>query len=411
VNGTAFGQRARVGYDPAELCRCIVVCFSTGDLRQVAESLGAAEGINWSRGTNEAARDLVRHFERKADLDTLVAKLREVRPLVEWPEPALPDAPAAPPSEPLANPGALSLGAPTAANPGDTAIAEPLANAGDIPAGALPSAETDAGAPPPPPPPAPLPPPPAPPAATITDTSESASRSVRGAPPPASSSFAWPGTVGGGAGAEQPAASRGIDPKILVIVSGLTLLAALIAFIAGRSGASPAAPSPDPAGSASPNAAAGGDPEGPAARLSDSITRSFANVARACEIPSRGALAEDILLRAFDQCGPQQAPVRPAAEPLPPDPTSPRFGGAGAGNDDGAAAPRPAAPRPAAPKAGGLPADNGPGSECMRGCDGEHRTCKDRCGKEPTQSTQYAEYQGCLSRCLSAASKCRLGCK
>jgi hypothetical protein len=403
VNGTAFGQRARVGYDPAELCRCIVVCFSTGDLRQVAESLGAAEGINWSRGTNEAARDLVRHFERKADLDTLVAKLREVRPLVEWPEPALPQAPAAPPSEPLANPGALFLGAPIE-NPGDTAVAEPIANPADIPAEAPPSAPADPIAPPPPPPPAP-------PAPTITDTSESASRSARVAPPPASASsgFAWPGTVGGGPGADQPTASRGIDPKILVIVSGLTLLAALIAFIAGRSGATPAASSPDAAGSASPNAAAEGDPQGPAARLADSITRSYANVARACEIPTRGAPAEDILLRAFDQCGPQQAPVRPAAEPLPPDPTSPRFGGAG--DDDGAAAQRPAAPRPAAPRAGAPPVDNGPGSECMRGCDGEHRTCKDRCGKEPTQSTQYAEYQGCLSRCLSAASKCRLGCK
>jgi hypothetical protein len=78
-----MGARA---YDPADLSRRIGVCFSAGDLRRLAEGLGVDDAVAWDRGTGPAARDLVRVFERKNNLEALVAKLREVRPLVEWPE-------------------------------------------------------------------------------------------------------------------------------------------------------------------------------------------------------------------------------------------------------------------------------------------------------------------------------------
>src|SRR5262245_5441650 len=70
-----------------DLCRRIVVCFSSGDLGKLAESLGASDAVSWSRGANEAARGLVRCFKHKNDLESLVARLRAERPLVEWPEP------------------------------------------------------------------------------------------------------------------------------------------------------------------------------------------------------------------------------------------------------------------------------------------------------------------------------------
>jgi hypothetical protein len=149
----------------------------------------------------------------------------------------------------------------------------------------------------------------------------------------------------------------------------------------------------------------------PGGRVAEAISRSLANVARACEIPLRGPATEDVLLRAFDQCGP------PVAEPrTTPDPSSPRAGG----SDANPQAPEPRAPAgggaarpraPAVPKAPDLPVDNGPAAACMNNCQSEHNTCKGRCGKEPAQSSLYEAYQACLGRCLSTASKCRLQCK
>jgi hypothetical protein len=285
------------GYDPMDLGRRIAVCFSSGDLRKLAEELGVEGSIAWGRGTAETARDLVRCFERKNNLEGLVAKLREVRPLVEWPDP-----PSAAPSEGTAPADAQASGGAAAGalgGPGDLGmgpLGEPSEGVADA------TAPSAAGGPAISPPASPAAVPPEP--AISTRAPAPTESSGTGALP----SAAWPGTV---PNAPPPqAGSRGVDPRLLIIVPALTLLAVIIAFIAGRAGSgpepsAPAAPSsaPQAAGTAEPEAG-GSDDDGPAARVSDAILRSLANVARACEIPLRGPATEEVLLQAFDQCGP-----------------------------------------------------------------------------------------------------------
>lgn len=399
--------------------------------------MGASDDIALGRGANEAARELVRHFEKRGQLDALLAKLRDERPLVEWPEaePA-PPSPYAPPMDPIdaveLNPS-MESGAPLPSPGTLSSSSAPLPSPGTLSSSSSAPLPSPGALSPPSGPPLidPFLAKPAGPTVPMADAPPKSASADRGSSPPrppagpSSQGFAWPGTVGGGA--EPSAPSRGIDPKIFIVVSGLMLLAALIAFIAGRSGSSSgssadASSTAEPAGKKSGDGASddtGADGEGatasgpptPGSILAHDIARSLANVARACEIPIRGAVGEDVLLRAFDQCGPPPAPVRPIADPLPPRQDDPL---AGRPNDNGggAGAQRPAgnAQRPANNPQPPPPATP-PGGECMRSCDSEHRACTNRCGKEPTQSSLYAEYTGCLSRCLTTASRCRLSCK
>lgn len=428
------GQGARAVYDPMELCRRIVVCFSTPELTRLAESLGVRDAVTWGRGTSEAALSLVRFFERKRDLETLVMQLRRERPLVEWPEPAGPSQ--------WAPPGATEPGAPAALETasGSAGSELPQKTVTDTPPGAAP------GAPDAPDAPVTAGAPDAlgiafiaspalgglaaeAPAPTTSGSAHSEPRADRPPPsaalpssgaslnaPPSQAAPVWPGTVS--TEATPQAAGRGLDPRILIVVSACTLLAAVVAFIAGRAGAPAAAPSSATAAPGGEAASARANPDGAAARIADAIERSLANVARDCEIPVRGAPTEDILLRAFNQCGPAPAsPRRPAGNTMtapgegPGAPGEP--GRADAQGDRPAANDQPAAgrPRTAAPKTADAPGGTGPDAACMGRCTQEHQSCKGQCGKEPTQSTLYAEYQGCLSRCLMAASKCRLGCQ
>jgi hypothetical protein len=377
-----MGARA---YDPADLSRRIGVCFSAGDLRRLAEGLGVDDAVAWDRGTGPAARDLVRVFERKNNLEALVAKLREVRPLVEWPEPEGVEV----------GGGDAAFAPPALDGPGHLVGFEPAAPADPAAAGSEGTFAIGDQAPP-------LPAP-QPPAATVLEpaTVTSSRAPLSTAAPGRAPGAAWPGM------AEAPKTeARGLDPRLLILVPALTLLAAIVAFFAGRAGTStPAATAP--AASGSPATEAGEFSNTPEGRVAEAISRSLANVARACEI--RGPVTEDILLRAFDQCGP------PVAEPrTTPDPSPPRADGSDPQAPDprapaGGAAARPRAP--AVPKAPDLPVDNGPAAACMNNCQSEHNTCKGRCGKEPAQSSLYEAYQACLGRCLSTASKCRLQCK
>lgn len=168
-------------YDAVELRRRIVVCFTPGELRELADQLGVGGSIAWDRGIQEAARELVRQCDRYAGLGALVAKLREAKPLMEWPEPAATSpapadepAVAAPPSAPIAAPPSAPIAAPAAAPP----VA---------------------------------------------------------APPPVASPV-WPGFA-----APPPPPSRGVDPRLLVVVAALMLAAAVIAYLAGRAATAPAA--------------------------------------------------------------------------------------------------------------------------------------------------------------------------
>jgi len=102
----------------AELRRCITLSFSAGDLRELAEGLGARGLPGFDRGIQEAAREVVRHFERQGDLPRLVEKLAEARPLMEWPTKAKQSVPEkTPPPFAPAPEAAIAAAAVTAPDP------------------------------------------------------------------------------------------------------------------------------------------------------------------------------------------------------------------------------------------------------------------------------------------------------
>ncbi len=343
-------------YDPVELRRRIVVCFSVGELRALAESLGVG-GITWERGIHEAAREMVRQCERYAGLPALVARLREARPLVEWPEP-------------VAGPGATEATAPPAA-PSFTPLSASPGRLGPVE--------------------------PAPPASSpaLVDPYSAPPGSTR---PPAP----WPGVT---PVIQAPARPGGIDPRIFVAVAGLMVLAAILAYLAGR--ASSATPTADATGASDTAAPPSSKGDGPAALAAGALGRSFASMARVCELPSSAGTSSLVFRRIYERCGPLAPPQRSYAPPLPvvTAPTS------------ADPAPPAEAPPPRGKRGGGRGGDPTPGDApsgsggCMGTCNAQHAACRSHCGAEPTESSAYDGFQRCLGRCLSDASRCRLGCR
>ena len=390
LSNARFCYRGRVSeapevHDPVDLRQRIVVCFTLGELRELGEELGVSGSVRWDRGIQEAAREVVRQCERYAGLPALVAKLRKARPDMDWPAvAAAPAAAAAASIAPLpATPGTLE---PRALDPaGD--IADPFAPVAPPP--------TVAGAP------AFVPIPPLSGPGTVAS---SGTAPASFAPPPIAPapSPIWPGTIAPAASAP----SRGVDPRVLVAVAGLMLLAAVIAYLAGRaSSGGDASAAPAGSGSALPRRV-----EGPAALAAEVIARSFDNLARTCELPASAADAL-VFRRVFDRCGPTPLPPRPRLPDLEPivDDPSPR-------------APRepreprePTPPRPRRPNRNGgdvAPPDPVPAARgCDAACNADLRTCKQRCGPEPSESAAYDGYQRCHGRCLSDVSRCRLACR
>ena len=347
---------AAEGYDPVELRRRMAVCFSGPELRELAESLGVTGQITWDRGPSESSRDLIKQFEKYYGLGILVAKLRELRPLVEWPEPTDP-ALALPSREPAPKPLAAA------------ALVTPTLDPPDLHEGGAPIQD-------------PLSPP-----------SSAAPRS-----PPAR---AWPGTS---ASARTPAptpAQNGIDPRMLIVVAGLTVLAAVIAYAAGRA-SHPQAAAPEAAGSALPaGPATPQKPPGPAMRASNVFRHSLDRVVRGCDLAIGSDRDASILGLALANCGlqlraPASALTAPPLEPIIP--TEPR------------PPPRVKTPRtPKDPAQAAIPVTS-KGDACIAGCETDRRSCNDHCGAEPTESSLYDRYMRCRSRCLSATSHCRLAC-
>ncbi len=395
-----MSEAGPVLYDPVELRGRIVVCFSVGELKELADSLGVG-GVPWERGIHEAAREVVRQCERYAGLPALVAKLREVRPLVEWPEPAGAVtvgaiAPGRPLPPTLASEGglaALPAGPPQlSSSPGTFGAmgamgAAPAGPRSDLPATGGPLIVPYA--PPPGPPAIQVPPPP--PAATGV----SAAPAFRAG---------WPGVVG-----EPPApAPGGIDPRILLAVAGLMVVAAIIAYFAGRASTAAAPTEASQAASAAPAAASGpARSGGPAALASEALARSFADLARICELPSSAGANARVIQRVFERCGPGAPPRRPYSPPSP---------SQGPSADASAQPAPPAEPAPARGRRGGRSSDGPPGEApsaakgCTGACEATHGACRSHCGPEPTESSAYDGYQRCLGRCLSDASRCKLGC-
>jgi hypothetical protein len=374
------GEPASSGpaYDGAELRARMVVCFTAHELRELSAQLGVSVEAS---GAQDAARALVRHFERERALGTLVEALRRARPLVEWPEP-LPEA-----SDPWG--AAPSLGA----SPGTLGVEPELAS---VPARveAAPGPTDVAPAPPP----------------TSTEPAFSAQEELDGPviqDPHVPQAQPWitsgDGVVrpGGAPPSEPPAKPRGIDPRVLVVVAGLTLIAALFAYAAGRAshaGASAAASASAVAPEAS--AAAPKNPGGPAARAADAFAHGLEDVARTCEVAAAERPGAEVLRAAFERCGPRRAPVQPAV-PIPPAEPTPEPTRAEPDRPTRPQSPSPDRPLPPGPSDGG----------CMKGCASQHASCRNACGPEPTEGSKYADYQACLSKCLTSASKCRLGCQ
>jgi hypothetical protein len=224
---------------------------------------------------------------------------------------------------------------------------------------------------------------------------EPTAHSEPGATAEPSATAPWPATE---PVATEPAPrSSGLDPRILVLVSGLTVVAALVAFAAGRVSSSAA---PHPAAD-DPSAAPGSQRRapGPATHAANAVARGLAGVASACEIPASDDA--EVLRRAMERCGP--APIARAPRPAPEIPDVPASAAPAASDEPATGRYGIPAPTPAAQTPG-----QGP---CLRGCEATHATCSARCGKEPTQGSQSGDYQICLAKCLSSASKCRLACQ
>jgi hypothetical protein len=322
---------------------------------------------------------VVRQSERYAGLPALVAKLREIRPLVEWPE-AAPAEPAAPPVAAAPQPVVEGVAAMGGAAMGPTLTAGSFAPA-------------VMGVSPPQP------------AAPIVDPFSSAPAASAPAPRPAPvASPVWPV-----AQPAPPPPQAGLDPRLLVAVAGVVLLAAVVAYLAGRAssdGASAAAA----AGSAEPAARA----YGPASIAANTLDRAFHNLARACELPPSAAAGDLVFRRVFERCGPAPPPPRPrvdaAPEPEPEPPPTAIAEPPPPADDVPAPEPRPGRKRNA-PRGGGDEPAAAPGRNCSQACEAEHRTCVRRCGPEPTASGEYQGYQGCLGRCLADLPRCRSSCR
>jgi hypothetical protein len=358
------------------------VSFSATELRQFIEALGLSGAVALDRGMQEMARLLVRHFERQGSLEALVTRLKQARPLMEWPEPsalpAFPSEAGAPASPPLPA--------------GPSGTIEP--NAASPPAPALGSSS----------------------AAWPTPNADTRILADPYASPGAPAAPMWPGTV-----ASPQTAAAGAGPrsnlKIWLIVAAMAVLVAIAAFAIGRASTPPEGTAgskvQSPAAATSAGAA---KREGAAAIALGAIDRSLANVARACEIPVEGTADLEIFRRMTQRCGsrpplPRQGRPAPAAAALP----DPSQSSEPVQPGEPVQSPNPTeteASRAAPPAqgAGPKPLPAAPNAGCLSGCEAKHRACKQGCGAEPKQSSQYTEYQACLGKCLSGDSRCKLGC-
>ena len=357
-------------YDAQDLRRRIPVCFTIGELSTFATKLQVPQTPGWSNNPQEAARDIVRHFERSGALAFLVEALREAKPLVEWPEPLPLPVPPAPAPVPAAAPVAPTIlgladpipgasAAPAIAPPATPARGAPASGAGGgatllgVPAPqALEFADTALEAPGDRPTPItdvpeavlhaathPSSPPAAHPAPTASAPAGFAPSMMRrpGDPPapdasaasaPAQASETMPASLRvSPAGASPPrevrpaasawpathrgsgdaSSSRGPDPRVLMGVGAGILLALIgVAFLAGRASSAPA-------GSGSGTTSGAPAPQGDHVVLSqnvvDALSTSLQRVAKACQIDPGSLRGRSLFEVAYRRCGPLPAPT------------------------------------------------------------------------------------------------------
>jgi hypothetical protein len=311
--------------------------FSAAQLCELADKWNLERDPRWERSAADAAHGFMKVAERRLGLLELVRRLKLERPLYEWPD--LDEAALAewgpPPSVP----------ATTIAGPGnaDTVVAPPPD------AAAAPAAPMRNDAP-------------------------------------------FPGTF-----TPRTAESKGIDPKVLLVVAGVMLLVVLVAFGAGlawskRSERLAASNSASPASS------------GPAHVASQIFDDALVEVADRCDMSIEGPATKDVLTAAQVLCGGGGGTKRPAKSHEPY--IGPDFGP----TDANAAAKRTATPAHDAPPPPAAEPRAPAKSNCLTRCASDHSSCVSGCGPEPSDATKYDSWQSCSSRCLTSESRCRLSC-
>ncbi len=326
-------EKARAAGFRRDLTRLLAMSFSAGELSKFAEQWRVFTDREGS--SEDCARSLVRTLEARRELGALVATLRTHKPLVDWPDP--PPAPTVPgaPFSPFAPPEAQGSDAssPSSRAPGER--------------------DADSDAPPP-----------------------SAPRSElrREAP------------------LLDPYLDEEEDTTALPSLGRWLVLAAvgLGGAVAGAAAMYFLHPARVPA-EAPPEVA-------PLSQQAAALLRDRVQaVALACDVPSDGDSAREILATAFAECG--TPPVRPnrASTPDPAPVSTP--------------APLVAPARPALPGRGPRSTPES-GSGCLDACRAVYTDCaKSACGAEPESAAEYTTYQRCLHECQQRSGRCRLSCR
>ncbi|MFO0617113.1 MAG: hypothetical protein U0414_31240 [Polyangiaceae bacterium] len=351
---------AQPSVNRAELRTLVEGSFSAAQIVRLGTEWGLVPSDEWSRSTSDAARVLLREGEKRFGLAECVRRLRIAQPLIEWP--AIEEANAAewgPPS---------SRG--PARDPESTAVATPDA----IRAAASPPSPTVAAAPLP----EPAPPP----------------------PPKPGPFLPFPGT-------EPEPRRAGLDPKIVLVIGGVVLAIAIVAFGAGFLWSrDPSRSAASGSSSASPSAA-GSVRVGPALLAAGLLEDHVVAVASRCSVPYEANASREVLGLAMILCDRKTPPGdSDAIDDIAPTPRSPRTDPDPIDPDEEPRRPRPR-PEPADPGPRPAPA---PGGGCVSRCKSVRTSCMSACGAEPSDASQYDKYASCTSKCVSAESKCRLSC-
>jgi hypothetical protein len=319
-------------YNLPELQRCVAFSFGAGELSKLAERFGVF--VDREAGADKAARALLKAMDARDSVPELVAALREAKPLVEWPEPQH-----AGPS-PEVMPAAWAAQPAAEAPPSDQAAADSFAASPAAISGATASNKTG----------------PNKTESLLADPFDDVE------PVPPSQSFPW------------------WAPWAVMFAVGL-VIGGIVTWLLARDG--------DDDTVANVDTNAPGLASMAASHLRDTVTL----VAKACESPTSGDSARNVLSDAFRRCA--TPTIRPGLDQTPPLPTR-----------------KPPAPEPDIPL-GAKPLPKGPpNAGCLDSCHRLHGECKKReCGQEPESSKQYADYQRCLNGCLTKYSQCRMRCR
>lgn len=350
---------AQPGVNRAELRTLVQGAFSAQRIIELGTAWGLAPPPEWARSATEAAHGLVRDGEKKLGIQECLRRLRAAEPLIEWPN--------------VDDDASAEWGPPSAraADPETTVVATPDA----IRAAAAPAPTVDGA-----------------PASVAPSSSASAPPSKAERPAPM---LPFPGTE-----ATEPR-RNGIDPKIVLAIGGVVLAIAVVAFGAGLLWSRGSASSGASAASASSSARIG-----PALLAAGLLEHHVVDVASRCSVPYEEGSSRDVLGMAIVLC---DRKTLPDDEPPPPEPVRKKPYADLAVEDDPEDVRLKKRPPPTDVRDTPRPAPV-PGGGCLKSCRSTKSSCLSACGQEPNDASQYEAYASCTGKCVSAESRCRLGC-